>query len=189
MPPDPFPRPTGGHRTPPPIRTSPRPASSRRRRRGCAASALGDERYFACRYRRPHRLGLRRGGGLMSGFEKRASLTGDRGFESFFLQRGVRCEPGCRGQMPSMTVGVRQRRGLRRPRRVCWRWRCSGWSPHPALPRVHPLSKYRAAPAHSIAEDPLFPNHSGPRPGRCPHITGAGRGDRSFLGACAAVLL
>ena len=28
----------------------------------------------------------------MSGFEKKVSLTGDRGFESFSLQRGVGCE-------------------------------------------------------------------------------------------------
>src|ERR1700674_1624512 len=31
---------------------------------------------------------------LMSGFEKTDSLTGDRGFESFSLQRRVGCEPG-----------------------------------------------------------------------------------------------
>ena len=30
---------------------------------------------------------------LNSGFERRVSLAGDRGFESFSLQRGVSCEP------------------------------------------------------------------------------------------------
>ena len=32
-------------------------------------------------------------------------LTGDRGFESISLQRGVWCEPDFRGRIPSMTVG------------------------------------------------------------------------------------
>jgi hypothetical protein len=31
-------------------------------------------------------------------------------------------------------------------------------------PKVHPLSKCRAAPAHSIAEGPLLPNRAGPGP-------------------------
>ena len=31
--------------------------------------------------------------------------TGDRGFESFFLQRRVYCEPDFRRRIPSMTVG------------------------------------------------------------------------------------
>src|ERR1700680_886047 len=38
---------------------------------------------------------------LMNGFEKRVSLTGDRGFESFSLQRGVYCEPDFGGASQS----------------------------------------------------------------------------------------
>ena len=33
------------------------------------------------------------------------SSTGDRQFESPFLQRGVSCEPDFQGRIPSMTVG------------------------------------------------------------------------------------
>src|ERR1700720_727913 len=41
-----------------------------------------------------------------------AHLTGDRGFESISLQRGVSCEPDFRGRIPPMNVGgshLRQR--------------------------------------------------------------------------------
>ena len=34
----------------------------------------------------------------MSGFEKKVSLTGDRGFESISLHRRVTCEPGFLGE-------------------------------------------------------------------------------------------
>jgi hypothetical protein len=38
--------------------------------------------------------------------------TGDRGFESRSLQRGVYCEPNFRGRSPSMTVSVVFRSGI-----------------------------------------------------------------------------
>ena len=42
-------------------------------------------------------------------------------------------------------------------------------------PKVHPLSNYRASPAHNIAEGSLLPNRSGPWPGCCPQIIEAAR--------------
>ena len=39
------------------------------------------------------------------GIANRDSLTGDRGFESISLQRGVYCDPDFRGRILSMTVG------------------------------------------------------------------------------------
>ena len=52
----------------------------------------------------------------MSGFEKKVSLTGDRGFESFSLQRRVRCEPGQAGHLASIVGYCFE---IRSERRLC----------------------------------------------------------------------